>query len=53
VQGPQSRIDLSDGQKANVKAIIDATKKAGLDERAAVISVGAAGVEVGEPGSSG
>jgi Spy/CpxP family protein refolding chaperone len=39
VQGAQSRIDLSDEQKANVKAIVDATKKAGMDERAAVISV--------------
>jgi hypothetical protein len=39
VQGAQSRIDLSDEQKANAKAIVDATKKAGMDERAAVISV--------------
>ena len=39
-QGAQSRIDLSDEQKANAKAIIAATKKAGLDERAAVIAVG-------------
>lgn len=38
-QGAQSRIDLGDEQKANVKAIIEATKKAGMDERAAVISV--------------
>jgi hypothetical protein len=40
VQGPQSRIDLGDEQKANAKAIVEATKKAGMDERAAVISVG-------------
>ncbi|NBE84338.1 hypothetical protein [Micromonospora rubida] len=40
VQGEQSRIDLGDEETANVKAIIAATKKAGLDERAAVISIG-------------
>ncbi|WBB68961.1 hypothetical protein [Micromonospora sp. WMMD812] len=39
VQGAQSRIDLNDEQTANVKAIIAATKKSGLDERAAVISI--------------
>ncbi|MFI7430022.1 hypothetical protein ACIBPB_23775 [Micromonospora sp. NPDC049836] len=39
VQGAQSRIDLSDEQTANAKAIIAATKKAGLPERAAVISI--------------
>jgi hypothetical protein len=39
-QGGQSRIDLSEEQKANAKAIVAATKKAGLDERAAVIAVG-------------
>ena len=39
-QGAQSRIDLGDEQKANAKAIVAATKKAGMDERAAVISVG-------------
>ncbi|MFC0028551.1 hypothetical protein ACFFMM_03310 [Micromonospora chaiyaphumensis] len=39
VQGAQSRIDLSDEQVANAKAIIAATKKAGLPERAAVISI--------------
>ena len=39
VMGAQSRIDLSDKQKANAKAIVEATKKAGMDERAAVISV--------------
>ncbi|MFB9237740.1 hypothetical protein ACFFWC_19630 [Plantactinospora siamensis] len=38
-QGPQSRIDLSNEQKANAKAIVEATKKDGLDERAAVIAV--------------
>jgi hypothetical protein len=40
VQGAQSRIALSDEQSDNVKAIVKATKKAGLDERAAVIAVG-------------
>ncbi|WP_406069317.1 hypothetical protein [Micromonospora sp. NBC_01638] len=38
-QGEQSRIPLNDEQIANVKAIIAATKKAGLPERAAVISI--------------
>ncbi|WP_444951421.1 hypothetical protein [Micromonospora ureilytica] len=38
-QGDQSRIGLNDEQTANVKAIIAATKKAGLPERAAVISI--------------
>ncbi|SIM73993.1 hypothetical protein [Micromonospora cremea] len=38
-QGAQSHIDLNDEQVANVKAIIAATKKAGLPERAAVISI--------------
>ncbi|WCN78725.1 hypothetical protein [Micromonospora sp. LH3U1] len=38
-QGDQSRIPLNDEQTANVKAIIAATKKAGLPERAAVISI--------------
>ncbi|KIR61805.1 hypothetical protein [Micromonospora haikouensis] len=42
VQGAQSRIDLDAEQTANAKAIIAATKKAGLDERAAVISIGTA-----------
>ncbi|MCX4472137.1 hypothetical protein OOK41_17795 [Micromonospora sp. NBC_01655] len=42
VRGEQSRITLDGEQTANVKAIIAATKKAGLDERAAVISVGTA-----------
>ncbi|MFJ6196978.1 hypothetical protein [Micromonospora sp. NPDC092111] len=39
VQGAQSRIDLGDEQTANVKAIIDATKKSGMDERAAVVAI--------------
>ncbi|MFF5182130.1 hypothetical protein ACFY2Q_29335, partial [Micromonospora sp. NPDC000316] len=39
-QGEQSRIPLNDKQTGNVKAIIAATKKAGLSERAAVISIG-------------
>ncbi|WP_431942353.1 hypothetical protein [Micromonospora marina] len=42
VQGDQSRIDLNDEQTANVKAIIAATKKAGMDERAAVVSIATA-----------
>ncbi|GAA2704455.1 hypothetical protein ACFY2R_06180 [Micromonospora olivasterospora] len=39
VQGQQSHIALNDEQTANAKAIIAATKKAGLPERAAVISI--------------
>ncbi|MFG1828587.1 hypothetical protein [Micromonospora chersina] len=39
VQGAQSKIDLNDEQLANAKAIIAATKKAGLPERAAVVSI--------------
>ncbi|MFI6332101.1 hypothetical protein ACIBBG_27795 [Micromonospora chersina] len=39
VQGAQSKIDLNDEQLGNAKAIIAATKKAGLPERAAVISI--------------
>ncbi|MET7970394.1 hypothetical protein [Micromonospora sp. NPDC005305] len=39
VQGAQSKIELNDEQTANAKAIIAATKKAGLPERAAVISI--------------
>ncbi|WP_328851749.1 hypothetical protein OG994_30690 [Micromonospora globbae] len=38
-QGAQSRIELNDEQTANVKAIIAATKKSGMDERAAVIAI--------------
>ncbi|MEU5566971.1 hypothetical protein [Micromonospora musae] len=37
--GTQSRIDLNDEQTANVKAIIAATKKSDMNERAAVISI--------------
>ncbi|TCC00208.1 hypothetical protein E0H26_00415 [Micromonospora zingiberis] len=39
VQGAQSRIDLDGEQVASVKAIISATKKAGMDERAAVVAI--------------
>ncbi len=39
VQGKQSRIDLNGEQTANVKAIIAATKKTGMDERAAVVAI--------------
>ncbi|GAA4566818.1 hypothetical protein GCM10023176_17730 [Micromonospora coerulea] len=39
VQGAQSKITLNDEQTANVEAIIAATKKAGLPQRAAVISI--------------
>ncbi|TCB95725.1 hypothetical protein E0H26_18115 [Micromonospora zingiberis] len=39
VQGAQSRIDLDDEQVASAKAIIAATKKAGMDERAAVVAI--------------
>ncbi|MEU7995309.1 hypothetical protein AB0B83_08215 [Micromonospora sp. NPDC049060] len=42
VQGAQSHVDLSDEQVANVKAIVAATKKAGMDERAAVVSIATA-----------
>ncbi|WFE34771.1 hypothetical protein [Micromonospora sp. WMMD975] len=38
-EGKQSSITLNDEQTANVKAIIAATKKAGLPERAAIISI--------------
>ena len=38
-QGDQSHITLNDEQTGNAKAIIAATKKAGLPERAAVISI--------------
>ncbi|MBQ1026556.1 hypothetical protein [Micromonospora sp. C95] len=38
----QSTIELNDEQTANVKAIIAATKKAGMDERAAVVSIATA-----------
>ncbi|MBM0256866.1 hypothetical protein [Micromonospora sp. 4G55] len=39
VQGKQSRIDIGAEQTANVKAIIAATKKSGMDERAAVVAI--------------
>jgi hypothetical protein len=42
VQGKQSRIDLNDEQTANVKAIIAATKKSDMDERAAVVAIATA-----------
>ncbi|WP_346534677.1 hypothetical protein [Micromonospora sp. DPT] len=42
VQGKQSRITLDSEQTKNVKAIIAATKKSGMDERAAVISIATA-----------
>ncbi len=42
VQGKQSRIDLDDEQVGNAKAIIDATKKTGMDERAAVVAIATA-----------
>ncbi|BCB88190.1 hypothetical protein [Phytohabitans suffuscus] len=39
VQGQQSYFSLSDEQVANAKAIMEATKKSGLDERAAVVAI--------------
>ncbi|MBB4961452.1 hypothetical protein [Micromonospora polyrhachis] len=39
VQGEQSRIPLNGEQTGNVKEIVKATKKAGMDERAAVVAV--------------
>ncbi len=41
-QGAQQSVKWNAEQLANAKAIIEATKKAGLDERAAVIAVGTA-----------
>ena len=38
----QSHVDLNDEQVGNVKAIIAATKKAGMDERAAVVAIATA-----------
>ncbi|GIJ20926.1 hypothetical protein [Micromonospora lutea] len=38
----QSTIELTDEQVANTKAIIAATKKAGMDERAAVVAIATA-----------
>ncbi|QOC92631.1 hypothetical protein [Micromonospora craniellae] len=42
VQGTQSHINLNDEQIDNAKAIIAATKKADMNERAAVIAIGTA-----------
>ncbi|MGN9910317.1 hypothetical protein ACTMTJ_22445 [Phytohabitans sp. LJ34] len=42
VQGRQSYLVLSDEQVGNAKAIIAATKKAGMDERAAVVAIATA-----------
>jgi len=42
VQGDQSYLRLSDEQAGNAKAIIAATKKAGMDERAAVVAIATA-----------
>lgn len=42
VQGRQSYIQLSGEQVANVKAIVTATKKSGMDERAAVVAIATA-----------
>jgi hypothetical protein len=41
-QGAQSRITLTDEQRGNAKAIVEATKKAGMDERAAVVAIATA-----------
>ncbi|WP_026189586.1 hypothetical protein [Salinispora mooreana] len=38
-QGEQSRIELGEEQTGNVKAIIEATKNADMDERAAVVAI--------------
>ncbi|SCG55173.1 hypothetical protein GA0070609_3017 [Micromonospora echinaurantiaca] len=42
VQGEQSRIELDGEQVENVKAIIAATKKSDMDERAAVVAIATA-----------
>ncbi|ROO52978.1 hypothetical protein EDC02_7932 [Micromonospora sp. Llam0] len=42
VRGEQSRITLSGEQTDNVKGIIAATRKAGMDERAAVVAIATA-----------
>ncbi|SCL31326.1 hypothetical protein [Micromonospora inyonensis] len=39
VPAGQSTVPLTDEQKANAKAIIEATKKNGMDERAAVVAI--------------
>ena len=41
-QGKQDRIPLNAEQSKNVEAIVAATKKAGMNERAAVIAIGTA-----------
>ncbi|WP_244454322.1 hypothetical protein, partial [Micromonospora echinofusca] len=38
----QSTVPLTGEQKANAKAIVEATKKAGMDERAAVVAIATA-----------
>ncbi|WBB81131.1 hypothetical protein O7606_07060 [Micromonospora sp. WMMD882] len=42
VPGGQSTVPLNAEQTANAKAIIEATKKAGMDERAAVVAIATA-----------
>jgi len=42
VQGAQSRIALGEEQTRNVREIVSATKRAGMDERAAVVAVATA-----------
>ena len=42
VQGQQSHIQLTDEQRDNAKQIIQATKRNGMDERAAVIAIATA-----------
>ncbi|SCL17363.1 hypothetical protein [Micromonospora inyonensis] len=42
VPAGQSTVPLTDEQKANAKAIIEATKKNGMDERAAVVAIATA-----------
>jgi hypothetical protein len=42
VQGEQSRIPLNDEQQQSAKEIVAATKKAGMDERAAVVAIATA-----------
>ena len=42
VQGVQQSVEWNDEQKANAKAIVEATKRNGMDERAAVVAVATA-----------
>ncbi|MBO4206872.1 hypothetical protein [Micromonospora echinofusca] len=42
VPADQSTVPLTGEQKANAKAIVEATKKAGMDERAAVVAIATA-----------